>query len=113
LSKPGAFNDCDSNTIRRLESSVGYLHERVAEFGSIEERLTSLSAIDIGYRKKGKIIIIARVAGRDVVHIVEIPPEITWKKYREITRFIQERFSVLPAYLDSPVGMPLRDFLKL
>ena len=69
---------------------------------SLPEKIAALQAVDIGFRETGKVIIIARVAGRDIVKIIDIQPETTMKEYQEICAEIKERYGARVTFVDAP-----------
>jgi hypothetical protein len=86
----------------RLSSDVVEIRNSQRDVLSLPEKIAALQAVDIGFRETGKIIIIARVAGRDIVTIVDIKPETTMKEYQRICAEIKENYGARITFVDAP-----------
>lgn len=70
-----------------------------------ERQLKALQALDVGFRERGKIIIIARICGQDIVRIVDIKPEMPIEHYKELVHYIKDQYGASLRWVDSPFPM--------
>ncbi len=85
------------------------------ETGVLRDQLTALQAIDVGlYRDAGKVIIIARVGGQDVVKVIDVQPRMEMTKYRDLVRHVEALYGVRPRWVDAGSGASrgLSEFIK-
>lgn len=77
----------------------------VAQIAALRRQLTALQAIDVGcFHDGGKVILCARVGGRDVVQIIDIRRDMPATMYKEFASSIEQRYGARTAYVDWPGG---------
>lgn len=77
--------------------------ENVRQWRLLNNKIASLQAIDVPFsRDGGKIAIIARVGGRDIVQVIDIAADITMKELSDMIRELEQRFGARPSHVDGP-----------
>ena len=91
---------------------------RAAAVNSVEtvvsrltDQLKALQACDIDFKNAGKIILIAQVAGRDIVKIINIPRQISMNDWRRMIDDVEHRFGAKPSFIDEPSRL-MKDWLR-
>lgn len=67
----------------------------------VRAQLAAVQAIDVGFREAGKVIVIARVAGRDIVKVIDVKPGWTMTEYRDLVRRVEALYGVSPRWVDA------------
>lgn len=71
----------------------------------LRTQISALQAIDAPCgRDVGKIVIIARVGGRDIVKIVDIAPDISQHAFKDMVEEMKARYGARPEFLDTEAG---------
>lgn len=83
----------------------------------LRQQLQAIQAIDVDllFKGSGKVIIIARVMGQDIVKIIDVHPDWRMVEYQDLVRQVRERYGVDPKWVDAgpgPVGRDLKERLK-
>lgn len=68
----------------------------------IRDHVAALQALDVNFQDAGKIVLIARVHGRDIVKIVDVPKNRTLQEWKEMVRDLECRYAAPPLVIDSP-----------
>lgn len=87
---------------------VEYEHVKAAVRG-MQQLLHPGVAVDVGFKDRGWLILVCRVAGRDRVMIQNLKPEMTMSEYKRLVEKLSYDFEGV-AYLDAPYGY--ESFLK-
>lgn len=89
-----------------LEAAVGRAVDIARhETGVLRSQLKALQAVDVGlYKETGKIVILASVAGQDIVNVIDVKPGWTMLEYKTLVRQIEMRFGVRPQWVDAGTG---------
>lgn len=71
----------------------------------LDAKISALQAIDVSFGKdSGKIVILARVRGQDIVKIFDIAPNIEMRAYKEMVEELQARYGARPEFIDAQDG---------
>jgi len=81
------------------------------EVAALRRQLAALQAIDLDFRHGGKIIVVAKVNGKDIVKIVEIAPRMNMEQWRFLSREIEDRYGISERRIDGPPGISGNHFL--
>ena len=81
--------------VEKLKTQLDSMETRLVD------RIAALQALDIDYKNKGKIIICASVAHRDIVHIIDIPHDTSWEDWRIMTKEIESQYGARVEWVDS------------
>lgn len=68
-------------------------------------RLSAIQAIDFDPYDLGKIIIMARVNGQDIIRFIDIPREYNMIQYRDVTTAIEKQYGARAKFFDGPRGL--------
>ena len=69
-------------------------------------KLAALLALDVGFKDAGKVVLIARVNGRDLVKILDCPPNWSMEEYERVCYEFKVRYGARPSFQDAPRGYP-------
>lgn len=74
------------------------------QWEKLNDRITALQAIDttLDGRERGKIIIIATVAGQDIIKIIDIPRGASIDEHKRMMAEIKERYGARVEFIDGP-----------
>ena len=77
-------------------------------------QLQALQALDVPYgRDMGKLIIISRIDGRDVVKIIDIAQNFPLREFKDLVTRTEEMYGAKPKFVDEPHGGFFREELGL
>lgn len=96
----------EAEAAMRLRSARAELTYQISQsVRKMEDQMTALLAIDVPVsRDAGKVIIIARVAGRDIVKIVDVSPSMSVQELRDLVETLQSRYGAQLQFIDAPPG---------
>ena len=70
----------------------------------LDSKISALQAMDVAFgRNIGKIVIIARVRGQDIVKIIDIPPNMSQRDYTDTVAELHARYGARPEFIDGPL----------
>lgn len=88
-------------------AASGLRRQNNEQWQMFNERITALQAIDtsVDGRERGKIIIIATVAGQDIIKIIDIPRGASLGEHARMLGEIKERYGARVEFVDGPPGV--------
>jgi hypothetical protein len=91
------------NLTTQLHQSRDHLaKENAKQWRMLDAKIAALQAIDAPCgRDVGKLVIIARVGGQDIVKIIDIVPDISQRNFKDMVEEIKARFGARPEFLDT------------
>ena len=90
-------------TTKLRQSRDRLAKENGKQWRLLDSKISALQAIDVPFGKDlGKIVIVAR--GQDIVKIIDIPPDMEIRTYKEMVEELQARYGARPEFLDAPAG---------
>lgn len=75
-----------------------------ARISRLERNLKALQAIDMGWKERGKIIIIASVGGQDIIKIIDVEKEFTTMEYKALSERLEAEYGARATFFDVPNG---------
>ncbi len=102
-------NACQSY-VSRATTGLHAEARRLAQ--GVRSEVAALQALDVDFHKRGKVIIVARIGGRDIVKVIDVCPE--WKvgDYRKLVLHVEQVFGAQLRWLDAPGGCPSQDYFR-
>jgi hypothetical protein len=99
-----AAEDHRLNLTTKMHQSRDHLaKENAKQWRMLDGKIAALQAMDVPFGKDlGKIVIVARVRGQDIVKIIDIPPSMDVREYKELVEELQTRYGARPVFLDAP-----------
>ena len=79
----------------------------VNEVRDLKRQLTSLQAIDAGFRESGKVILLTRINGQDRVKIFDTKKDMTLAEYQRLSEQLSFEYGAKPTHVDGPMGTDL------
>jgi len=92
----------------RVSEALTKANAAVKEVRELRKQLTALQAMDIGFREMGKVIILARIGGKDRVQIIDTKREMTPLEYKHLAESIRRDFGADLSFVDAPQGADIR-----
>ena len=92
------------NLTTKLRQSRDHLaNENAKQWRMLDSKISALQAIDVPFGKDlGKIVIVARVRGQDIVKIIDIPPNMETRAFKDMVEELRARYCARPEFLDAP-----------
>ena len=88
------------------EREINLLHDQqealMRELQTLKNRFTSLIAVDWGFKKSGKIILLTRMNGKDRVKIIDCKPGMSREEYNLTIRELEEKYGAQLEWDDGP-----------
>ena len=79
----------------------------VEQVKKLTRQLQTAQALDVDpLGESGKLILLVRVNGRDMVKIINIPADWTPRQYKELAEKMRDDYGANPSWVDHPPGMP-------
>ena len=72
--------------------------------GYLERNLKALQAIDVGWKERGKIVIVAHVGNRDIIKIIDTKAELTLMEYKAISERLEAEYGARATFFDTVHG---------
>lgn len=76
-----------------------------AEVDGLRRQLAAVQAIAPDYHAGGKIVLLFRVAGRDVVKVIDCRPGLSLEEYRDLSRGLESQFGTCSRRVDDDPGL--------
>ena len=78
--------------------------ELIVRMNRLERGMKALQALDVGWKERSKIVIIASIGGKDIVKIIDINRDISLSEYIKLSKELEEKFSIRTTFVDLPSG---------
>lgn len=98
-----------------LEAAVSRAVDLVRhEVNVLRNQMKALQAIDVdlAFREGGKVIVICRVHGADIVKIIDVKPDWRMTEYQNLVRAIEAEFGTPARWVDAGMGGAGHDFRR-
>ena len=75
-----------------------------ARMSYLERNIKALQAIDVGWKERGKIIIIAHVGDQDIIKIIDTKAELPLMGYKAMSERLEAEYGARVAFFDTVHG---------